>query len=237
MILDSKKTLLTVLLAHGALFYQLGQMQKAKPVDEPIFLQAVPLPMGQAQPAPQVQEPKPVAKVKQKIKEVRQKVQERIAQPKRILVPQAQAETPDRVSTMEVAAAKEVQNAELTKEQVKPSTEAAVVPSSGREGQSQQAEPVLSAPSFHANYLSNPKPPYPPASLSLGEQGVVYLRVLVSAAGLPEKIELHKSSGYPRLDAVAQSTVQRWRFVPAKKGDEAVAGTVVVPVNFSIKKS
>ncbi|MBE9610059.1 energy transducer TonB [Chitinilyticum piscinae] len=101
------------------------------------------------------------------------------------------------------------------------------------------ARPVAErvAPSFHANYLNNPRPPYPPASLSLGEEGVVMLRVEVSAQGDAASVELARSSGFPRLDAVAQATVRRWRFVPARVGDEAVPGTVLVPVNFSIKKA
>ncbi|QLI80173.1 energy transducer TonB [Chitinibacter fontanus] len=238
MILDNKFTLIAVIGVHCALFYQLSQHSRPSAPTEPIFMQAMPLAMGPRQAEPQVQEQKPLPKVRQKIKEVRQKVQERVAKSTQIKTTQLQPETPDRAATLEVAAAKNsAQRDEPLRGEAKTSNEAAVNPSGGQEGQSKQVEPVLSAPSFHANYLSNPKPPYPPASLALNEQGVVYLRVQVNAAGLPEKIELHKSSGFARLDAVAQSTVQRWRFVPAKRGDEPVAGSVVVPVNFSIKKS
>ena len=88
--------------------------------------------------------------------------------------------------------------------------------------------------SFDANYLSNPKPPYPSASRRLGEAGTVYLRVHVSTEGQAHKIELKTSSGFPRLDQSALETVAQWRFVPAKRGSTAVTSWVVVPVVFSL---
>ncbi|AOY01745.1 energy transducer TonB [Jeongeupia sp. USM3] len=98
------------------------------------------------------------------------------------------------------------------------------------------AAPVSeTAPSFHANYLANPEPPYPPQSRALGEEGVVTLRVKVGENGLPISVEVAKSSGFPRLDAVARNTIKnRWKFVPAKKGNDAVVGTVLVPIEFKL---
>ena len=43
-------------------------------------------------------------------------------------------------------------------------------------------------PKFDADYLNNPKPGYPSISRRLGEEGVVMLRVYVSAQGTPEQI-------------------------------------------------
>ncbi|MBS1160061.1 MAG: energy transducer TonB [Proteobacteria bacterium] len=94
-------------------------------------------------------------------------------------------------------------------------------------------EPLVEA-RFDANYLSNPKPPYPSASRRLGEAGTVYLRVHVSAEGQAHKVELKTSSGFPRLDQSALDTVAQWRFVPAKRGSTAVTSWVVVPVVFSL---
>lgn len=233
MILDSKKTVAGVVLAHAAAFYLLTQAQRPQAPQEPIFMQAVPLAMGEVAPEPKPEPQKAQPKVKEKIKEVhqniRQKVQERKAPTPRV----QQAATPERSATMEVAAAKTTQTEEVADRSGKTANESAAAPSSGgQEGQSRQAEPVVSEPSFHANYLSNPKPPYPPASAALGEYGTVLLRVRVNAAGLTEQVEISKSSGYVRLDASAERTVQRWRFVPAKRGDVAVAGTVIVPIKF-----
>ncbi|MBS1143136.1 MAG: TonB family protein [Proteobacteria bacterium] len=95
------------------------------------------------------------------------------------------------------------------------------------------AEPLVEA-RFDANYLSNPKPPYPPASRRLSEAGTVYLRVQVSAEGQAQKVELKSSSGFPRLDHSAMETVAQWRFVPAKRGSTAVTSWVVVPIVFSL---
>lgn len=95
--------------------------------------------------------------------------------------------------------------------------------------------PVFVAARFDADYLDNPKPVYPHISRRLGEEGKVLLRVFVSADGSPEKIELRSSSGFQRLDKAAEEAVARWRFVPAKRGDQAVTAWVVVPVVFSLK--
>ncbi len=90
-------------------------------------------------------------------------------------------------------------------------------------------------PRFSAAYLRNPKPPYPARSRRLGEQGKVALRVYVSAAGRPEKIQISKSSGYSRLDESAKSAVRNWRFIPARLGEKAVSAWVIVPIVFSLE--
>lgn len=87
---------------------------------------------------------------------------------------------------------------------------------------------------FDADYLSNPKPPYPRASRQLAETGTVYLRVHVGPEGQALKVELKRSCGFPRLDQSALDTVAQWRFVPAKRGTVQVASWVVVPVVFSL---
>lgn len=90
-------------------------------------------------------------------------------------------------------------------------------------------------PQFDADYLDNPKPPYPALSRRIGEQGRVVLRVRVDAGGLPRDIQLHTGSGSVRLDHAALDTVHRWKFVPARLGNDAVAATVLVPITFSLK--
>jgi periplasmic protein TonB len=97
------------------------------------------------------------------------------------------------------------------------------------------APAVLSQPRFDADYLSNPAPAYPPLSRRLGEEGKVVLRVHVEPNGRPSQIELKSSSGSLRLDQAAQDAVWRWKFVPAKRGDEAIAAWVLVPIVFNLK--
>jgi protein TonB len=95
-------------------------------------------------------------------------------------------------------------------------------------------EPEI-APLFNAEYLNNPTPVYPPISRRMGEQGLVLLRVFVTAHGDPNAVELKTGSGFARLDRAAQETVKQWKFVPAKRGEQAVDAWVVVPIRFSLK--
>lgn len=95
--------------------------------------------------------------------------------------------------------------------------------------------PAVSAVRFDADYLNNPAPVYPRASRRRGEQGRVLLQVRVDARGLPEQVEIHAGSGYVRLDAAAREAVQRWRFVPARRGDEPIAASVLVPILFQME--
>lgn len=99
------------------------------------------------------------------------------------------------------------------------------------------APPVIAPtpPRYDASYLDNPKPPYPPLSRRAGEQGRVVLRVHVAADGSAGEVQLNTSSGYPRLDDSALATVRRWKFTPARLGQEAVAAWVLVPIAFTLK--
>ena len=93
----------------------------------------------------------------------------------------------------------------------------------------------LVAPRFDAVYLQNPEPEYPVLSKRLGEEGKVILRVLVSAEGLPEQVEIRQTSGHARLDQAALGTVRRWRFTPARRGSERLAAWVLVPLSFQLE--
>ncbi len=96
-------------------------------------------------------------------------------------------------------------------------------------------EGVSIPPNFKAAYLNNPTPEYPPLSKRLEEEGKVVLAVHVTAEGRADKVSIHKSSGFSALDEVARKTVlELWRFVPAKRGSEAVAASVFVPIVFKM---
>jgi protein TonB len=97
------------------------------------------------------------------------------------------------------------------------------------------AQPPIVPPRFNADYLQNPAPDYPPLARRMGEQGRVVLRVLVSAGGLPERVELRTSSGSPRLDQSALDTVKHWKFVPARQGGQPVEAWVLVPISFTLQ--
>lgn len=87
---------------------------------------------------------------------------------------------------------------------------------------------------FDADYLHNPKPVYPALSRRLSEEGKVLLKVRVSAQGAALEVAIAKSSGFARLDAAAMEAVGRWRFVPARRGDEPVDSSVAVPITFAL---
>ncbi|MBX3665011.1 MAG: energy transducer TonB [Burkholderiales bacterium] len=94
--------------------------------------------------------------------------------------------------------------------------------------------PVI-PPQFNADYLNDPAPGYPALSRRLGEEGRVVLRVFVDERGLPARVELRSSSGHQRLDEVALETVRQWKFVPARRGGQAVSAWVLVPISFSLR--
>lgn len=87
---------------------------------------------------------------------------------------------------------------------------------------------------FDAAYLNNPRPDYPRMSRRLGEEGKVLLRVRVRADGTASTVDLEKGSNFDRLDEAARQAVLRWRFVPAKRGNEAVEASVIVPIVFRL---
>lgn len=93
-------------------------------------------------------------------------------------------------------------------------------------------EPALTAARFDADYLHNPAPAYPAQSRRLKEEGTVLLLVRVSAEGTPLSVEIRNSSGFERLDEAGLQAVRQWRFVPAKRGSENVAASVLVPIQF-----
>jgi len=95
---------------------------------------------------------------------------------------------------------------------------------------------VSSSPArFDAAYLHNPRPNYPAVSRRLGEEGKVLLRVRVSPEGRTTAVDLEKSSNFERLDEAARQAVVQWRFVPAKRGDEAVEATIIIPLVFRLE--
>jgi protein TonB len=115
---------------------------------------------------------------------------------------------------------------------------AAPAPTAAPAGPAVAAAPAparVDLPSSDADYLNNPKPPYPPVSRRLGEQGKVVVRVFIGTDGSPQKAEIRQSSGFDRLDQVALATVLKWRYVPGKRGGVPEAMWFNVPINFVLE--
>lgn len=97
------------------------------------------------------------------------------------------------------------------------------------------AEPVKETAAVgYAGYLDNPAPNYPATAQRMGWEGTVLLKVRVLADGRPASVELQQSSGRKLLDDAALSTVRRWLFTPAKRGEVAVEGWATVPIDFKL---
>ncbi len=111
----------------------------------------------------------------------------------------------------------------------------AAAPAAPVEAAPAPAAPKIELPSSSAAYLQNPAPAYPAISKRMGEQGKVVLRVFIGTDGLPQKIEINRSSGFDRLDRQAQDTVMRWKFVPGKRNGVPEAMWYLVPINFILE--
>ncbi len=97
------------------------------------------------------------------------------------------------------------------------------------------APAVITAARFDADYLQNPAPAYPALSRRLREEGKVMLRVFVETSGRPSQIEIKSSSGSPRLDQSAQEAVSRWKFIPARQGQDVIGAWVLVPIIYRLR--
>jgi protein TonB len=98
----------------------------------------------------------------------------------------------------------------------------------------QSAALPLIPPRALSGAAGNGKPAYPAEAMRRGIQGNVTLRVEVSRAGLPTQVLVLASSGHHDLDDAAVAAVQKWRFVPASRGGEAVDATAEVPIQFRL---
>jgi periplasmic protein TonB len=79
------------------------------------------------------------------------------------------------------------------------------------------------------------RPSYPPSARRLGIQGTTLLSVFVAADGRVGDVVVKESAGHPDLDHAAADAVRRWRFEPARRGSEAVAMWVLLPVEFRLR--
>jgi protein TonB len=88
-----------------------------------------------------------------------------------------------------------------------------------------------------ASYGYAPKPEYPHSARSAGKEGRVLLRVLVDAQGKTKTVEVNLSSGSDALDRAAVDAVRRWRFSPARHGDQPVESWVRIPIDFRLTEA
>ena len=212
--------LIAVVLAHVAGMFWLINHKTTPPVIKPaapMMVSLVSNPVPEPEVVPIVPAPQPVIKpvVKQK-PIVKQKVP-----------------TPEPVAEEPVA--EPVSVAETPPGPVAPPVEAKAPVVAEAPKVEPQPEPVIEPPKFGVAYLQNPAPNYPASSRRAGEEGRVLLRVLVTANGSAETVDLENSSGFEKLDEAAIKAVKKWRFVPAKRSNQAISAYVLVPVKFSLE--
>ncbi|WP_296640209.1 energy transducer TonB [Thiobacillus sp. 65-1402] len=209
----SRATLAVVALAHaGLLTALLNAPETPKPINSinpprPLMVSLIEPEVPQVKPEPKAQPPKPAIKP---------------LPPPPALAAQRPVPTPD---LQQAAEAPKPLPAPVTNVLPPPVTVVMDAP-----------KPAPSLPPHPANYLANPKPPYPLLSRRLGEAGTVRLNILVNPDGSVDRLELAQSSGYPRLDRAALETVQSsWKFEPARQGGRPVAAWVIVPIQFTLR--
>jgi len=77
-------------------------------------------------------------------------------------------------------------------------------------------------------------PHYPESARREGAEGVVTLRFEVLTSGKVGTIQVQRSAGRPDLDRAAMEAIKTWLFEPARRGKEAVAVWVILPVRFEL---
>jgi periplasmic protein TonB len=216
--LESKASLLLVVLAHASVIYWLLQ-QSTTPViqasqTKPMMVSLVAPPARTPELAAIIEPPKSVVALK----------------PKKPVEKIKPIETPaERLVEVSMEPNKEQ---EITAMQASPVLENSQAPTP------QKADPIMEdiiePPRFGVSYLNNPAPDYPAMSRRAGEEGRVVMKVLVSTEGLADEVQIEKSSGSERLDNAAMNAVKKWRFIPAKKNNQPLSAYVLVPMKFSL---
>ncbi|HSI24221.1 MAG TPA: TonB family protein [Methylotenera sp.] len=215
-------TIALVLLAHALVVYLLNMQTPVEKVQtnqaKPMMVSIIAPPSPEPEIVPIIEPPKPEPKP--------------IVKPKKVV---------EKIVPIEVPVERMVEaTTEPPKEEPVTQAEAAPVIAAEPAKAPAKAEPVvedkIEPPKYGVAYLNNPTPDYPPISVRKGEEGRVLMRVLVSANGAAEDVQIEQSSGFDRLDNVAVAAVKKWRFIPAKKNNQPLSAYVLVPMPFIIEK-
>lgn len=146
----------------------------------------------------------------------------------------ARAATAQTPTVLPVQAERPVEAAGPQPATVTPPAESVAAIPAAKESVKENPTPAVIAARVDASYLHNTSPTYPPLSDKNREAGTVLLLVHVTPKGEVGNIDIKQGSGFPRLDKAAHDAVKKWRFVPARRGNETLADTVVVPVVFKL---
>jgi protein TonB len=92
---------------------------------------------------------------------------------------------------------------------------------------------IPSVTQFQLNGIRIP-PEYPKRALLLKQEGVIYLKVLVSDTGVVKKIIFSKKSDYILLNNAALIAVKKWNFKPSIINGKTILAWIVIPIEFKI---
>ncbi|MCL1633549.1 TonB family protein [Luteimonas sp. SX5] len=84
--------------------------------------------------------------------------------------------------------------------------------------------------------IETPMPRYPAQAARRGLGGTVRVRADVGADGVPTAVAVVQGSGMRELDRAALDAVRRWRFRPGQVDGKPVPGSVVVPIEFALRR-
>mgnify|MGYP003700856411 CR=1 FL=1 len=120
-----------------------------------------------------------------------------------------------------------------------PGSAAAIVASSSATASADASAPTRNvpstAPAVAGGALANPPPEYPFLARRRGLEGVVLLRISVSAEGRATAVAVRRSSGHAILDEAAAAAVGGWRFRPATVDGKPAAGVLEAPIAFRLR--
>ena len=119
----------------------------------------------------------------------------------------------------------------VNKEKFQPTTQASA-PQPVKEPDHQGLHPsIITEPLF----AQQPLPPlYPNLARKRGQQGTVWVDVLLDKTGRQTHVAIYQSSGVSPLDRAALTAVKQWLFIAHHINDIAVASHVRIPVEFSL---
>lgn len=83
-----------------------------------------------------------------------------------------------------------------------------------------------------AHVLSAVPPVYPATAKVLGQQGTVFIHLLVDKDGSVMRVSVAKTSGYPLLDSAAVQCGHEWQFSAAVQNHKPVRIWISAPVRF-----
>lgn len=97
---------------------------------------------------------------------------------------------------------------------------------------SQTIIPVISDANIKGRRV---QPKYPDRALRMKQEGVVWLRVLISETGTRQEIKIYKPTKYALLNQAAMKAVKKWTFDPNVVNGRPTKSWVEIPIEFKIQ--